>query len=78
MASGRGESGRDSVGDGVPTAKLLLLLLRELWEEENKQNMENICLYNTVTNYQCFIRAVNSRVEIQMQVNLKTSSWWPR
>lgn len=30
VASGRGESGRDSVGDGVPTAKLLLLLLREL------------------------------------------------
>lgn len=29
VASGRGESGRDSVGDGVPTAKLLLLLLRE-------------------------------------------------
>lgn len=30
VARGRGESGRDSVGDGVPTAKLLLLLLREL------------------------------------------------
>lgn len=28
VASGRGDSGRDSVGDGVPTAKLLLLLLR--------------------------------------------------
>lgn len=32
VASGRGESGRDSVGDGVPTAKLLLLLLRELFD----------------------------------------------
>lgn len=30
VASGRGESGRERVGDGVPTAKLLLLLLREL------------------------------------------------
>lgn len=32
VASGRGESGRESVGDGVPTAKLLLLLLRELFD----------------------------------------------
>lgn len=37
VESGRGESGRESVGDGVPTAKLLLLLLRALWEEEHKQ-----------------------------------------
>lgn len=28
VASGSGESGRERVGDGVPTAKLLLLLLR--------------------------------------------------
>lgn len=32
VASGRGERGRESVGDGVPTAKLLLLLLRELFD----------------------------------------------
>lgn len=32
VANGRGESGRESVGDGVPTAKLLLLLLRELFD----------------------------------------------
>lgn len=37
VASGRGESGRESVGDGVPTAKLLLLLLREL-RRRGKQN----------------------------------------
>lgn len=30
VAIGRGESGRDSVGDGVPTAKLRLLLFRAL------------------------------------------------
>lgn len=30
VASGSGESGRERVGDGVPTAKLLLLLLRAL------------------------------------------------
>lgn len=34
VASGRGESGRESVGDGVPTAKLLLLLLRLLQGEK--------------------------------------------
>lgn len=32
VESGRGESGRESVGDGVAAAKLLLLLLRELFE----------------------------------------------
>lgn len=42
VASGRGESGRDSVGDGVPTAKLLLLLLRELWVENSKQESDHL------------------------------------
>lgn len=37
MASGRGERGRESVGDGVPTAKLLLLLLRALRKIKKKK-----------------------------------------
>lgn len=69
VASGRGESGRESVGDGVPTAKLLLLLLRELWEEENKYQRENIWLRNAITSTitqhmeQSFISAVNSHAK---------------
>lgn len=50
VASGRGESGRESVGDGVPTAKLLLLLLRELWEEAKQREERKYflmqCNYN--------------------------------
>lgn len=37
VASGSGESGRERVGDGVPTAKLLLLLLRALPGHKRKQ-----------------------------------------
>lgn len=40
VASGRGESGRESVGDGVPTARLLLLLLRALRGEEKQKSGE--------------------------------------
>lgn len=42
VASGSGESGRERVGDGVPTAKLLLLLLRALpgYKKTNKNKSE--------------------------------------
>ena len=33
VETGRGDSGLDRVGEGVAAAKLLLLLLRELWTE---------------------------------------------
>lgn len=69
VASGRGESGRESVGDGVPTARLLLLLLRELCGEENKQKRwkrKSLMQCNYQPNhpeahagYQPFISAVN-------------------
>lgn len=67
VASGRGESGRESVGDGVPTAKLLLLLLRELREEGNKTEEKKICLCNAISKHHYpthvpFISVVNSHV----------------
>lgn len=40
VASGSGESGRDRVGDGVPTAKLLLLLLRALPGHKKKKKKQ--------------------------------------
>lgn len=42
VASGSGESGRERVGDGVPTAKLLLLLLRALPGHKKKKQVRKI------------------------------------
>lgn len=41
MWSERGESGRDSVGEGVPTPRLFLLLLRQLEHKQKKKTEVN-------------------------------------
>lgn len=58
MASGSGESGRERVGDGVPTAKLLLLLLRALKDTKKKRE---ICKGETQSVTTCVIHEHNKQ-----------------
>lgn len=67
VASGRGESGRESVGDGVPTAKLLLLLLRALpGERQTKTKNSRVRRFASEKRnhlrHVSFISTINSRL----------------
>lgn len=75
VASGRGESGRESVGDGVPTARLLLLLLRALQGEEKQKSAEKtLKQWLTCVFYQ---HSKQSRKKINSQpINSSCCSCW--
>lgn len=64
VASGSGESGRERVGDGVPTAKLLLLLLRALpgHKKKTKTSQKDSHRRNTISHHVSFMSTINSRV----------------
>lgn len=70
MASGSGESGRERVGDGVPTAKLLLLLLRALSGHKKQQEVRNFCDGAKQSVAVSFMSTINSR---QRKNTLSTS-----